>query len=237
MRTRSPALRALRDLLPLSTGAILYVELRWLIPAVGRPHADALVQAWERQLFPTNPSTTWATALPVRWLSETLHFAYASYYAIMLVPPLLLYARSRRDDYAFTLLAIVVVYAACFSAYVLLPVDGPRFLIGPAAAPDGPVRSWVLHLLANGSSRGTAFPSSHVAASVVATLCALRTQPRVGILLAVLTVGLALGTVYGGFHYAVDALVGAAVGAAAWMAADAICPARSDAGAHTATAL
>src|SRR3954453_20782217 len=33
---RHPRARTLRDLLPLAVGAFLYVELRWLIPALGR---------------------------------------------------------------------------------------------------------------------------------------------------------------------------------------------------------
>jgi membrane-associated phospholipid phosphatase len=218
-RTASPGLRALRDLLPLSTGAFLYVELRWLIPAVGRPHADAVVAGWERLVLPGDPSATWAPAWSSLALSELLHFAYASYYALVLVPPLILYLRGRREGYAATLLALVLVYAICFVTYLVFPVDGPRFLHGPAAAPEGPIRAFVLHLLAAGSSRGTAFPSSHVAASIVASLCALRFQRPVGIVVSLLTLGLTLGTVYGGFHYAVDALAGLIVGVVAWMGA------------------
>ena len=228
--------RLLRDLVPLASGAFLYVELRWLIPGLGRPHADATVIAWERVLFPTNPSATWAPSLPSLALSEALHFAYASYYLLVLLPPVLLYLRGRRADYACTMLALVVVYGACFVAYVVFPVDGPRYLVGPAVAPDGPVRSAVLHVLAAGSSRGTAFPSSHVAASVVSSLCALAVQPRIGAVAAVLTVGLTLATVYGGFHYAVDAVAGLAVGLAAWGASTAVCRALSRPGAQSASA-
>jgi membrane-associated phospholipid phosphatase len=234
--TRRPRLRLLRDLLPLAVGAFLYVELRWLIPAVGRPHADALVIRWERALFPTNPSATWAPSLPLVALSEALHLAYASYYLLVLVPPLLLYLRGRRTDYARTMVALVLVYAVCFATYLLFPVDGPRYLVGAAAAPDGPVRTFVLHLLAAGSSRGTAFPSSHVAASLVAALCALRFQRAVGIVVAVATAGLTLGTVYGGFHYAVDVLAGGIVGLAASLGASALCRALSTPGAHRASA-
>src|SRR4051812_45715938 len=51
--TNHPRAHTVRDLLPLAVGALLYVELRWLIPALGRPHADGAVIAWERALFPT----------------------------------------------------------------------------------------------------------------------------------------------------------------------------------------
>ena len=234
--TTRPRLRRLRDLLPLAVGAFLYVELRWLIPAFGRPHADAIVVGWERSLFPSNPSATWAPSLPSLLVSETLHLAYASYYLLVLLPPLVLYLRGRRTDYARTMLALVLVYAACFLTYLVFPVDAPRYLVGAAAAPDGPVRAAVLHLLAAGSSRGTAFPSSHVAASVVASLCALRFQRRLGVVIALLTCGLALGTVYGGFHYAVDALAGGIVGLAAWGLASTLWRALSSPGAQSASA-
>ena len=229
-------LRPVRDWLPLALGPFLYVELRWLIEGMGRPHADAVVQGWERALFPDAPAATWATSLPVRWISEALHLAYASYYLLVYLPPLILYARRRREAYAATLLALALVYGACFTAYLFFPVDGPRFLVGPSAAPDGPVRAFVLHLLDVGSSRGTAFPSSHVAASLVASLSALRHQPRIGIVVSVFTVGLAAATVYGGFHYAVDALAGAVVGLAAWLSANALCRALSGPGAQSASA-
>ena len=236
LASRRRSLQPLRDWLPLLLGPFLYIELRWLIAGVGRPHADALVQGWEHALFPSNPAATWASALPVRWLSEALHFAYASYYLLVYVPPALLYLRGQRDAYAATLLALAVVYGVCFLTYVVFPVDGPRFLTGPAAAPDGPIRSFVVHLLQTGSSRGTAFPSSHVAAAVVASLAALRHQRRVGILVALLTAGLAVGAVYGGYHYLVDVLVGAIVGVAAWLLARALCRALSTPGAQSASA-
>jgi membrane-associated phospholipid phosphatase len=209
--------RTLRDWLPFALGPLLYVELRWLIPGAGRPHQDALVQRWELALFHGQPSATWAPHLPNAALSELLHLCYLSYYLLVYVPPLLLYIRGRRDAFIRTMLALTLVYGSCFAVYLLFPVDGPRFLVGPAAAPNGPIRTVVLHLLASGSSRGTAFPSSHIAASVVASLCALQFQRAVGIIVALLTVGLTLATVYGGFHYGVDGIAGMLLGIVTWL--------------------
>ena len=59
---------------------------------------------------------------------------------------------------------------------------------------------------------GTAFPSSHVAAGLVAALAAWRHLRPLGAVLVPLALLLSLGTVYGHLHYAVDALAGAAVG-------------------------
>jgi membrane-associated phospholipid phosphatase len=213
--------RPVRDWLPLLLGPFLYIELRWLIPGATEVHRDSLVQQWEQALFGGQPWSTWAPRMPNLVLSELLHFAYASYYLLVYLPPLVLYLRGRREAFARTMLALTLVYAGCFIPYLFFPVDGPRFLVGPAAAPEGPVRNFVLHLLAAGSSRGTAFPSSHIAASVVASLCAIQLQRPLGVVVALLTVGLALGTVYGGFHYGVDGIAGFAVGVLAWLLAGA----------------
>jgi membrane-associated phospholipid phosphatase len=81
------------------------------------------------------------------------------------------------------------------------------------------MRRLVLRILQGASSRGAAFPSSHVSVAVAQAWLAMRYQRRVGRWTCALAVGLACGAVYGGFHYALDALVGAAVGAAAALCA------------------
>lgn len=229
---RRPAL----DWLTLTIGPVMYVELRWIIAGVGAPHRDASIIAWERVLFPTDPSATLAPRLHAPLLSEMLHLAYAAYYLLVYLPPIALSARGRRDALVSTMLALTVVYGVCFVTYAFLPVDGPRYLVGAAAAPDGAVRSFVLTLLDRGSSRGTAFPSSHVAASVVASLCALRHKRRVGIGVAIVTAALTFATVYGGFHYAVDALVGVFLGGLAWLVSVAVLEVLASRAAQRATA-
>lgn len=213
---RSRATRALRDWTPLALGPFLYIELRWIIEGAGRPHADALVAGWESALLGSDPSRSLALVWPSLLLSELLHLAYLSYYALVYVPPALLWIRGRRQEFAESVLALVIVYAICFAVYAIFPVDGPRFVRGPSMAPEGPIRAIVVGLLESGSSRGTAFPSSHVAASVVAAMCALKFQKRVGRVVAGLTTGLAIGAVYGGYHYGVDVLAGAAIGIVAF---------------------
>jgi membrane-associated phospholipid phosphatase len=226
----------MRDWIILGAGPVMYVELRWIIPAIGAVHRDAAVLAWEGRLFPSNPSATLAPRLHWLAFSELLHLAYASYYLLMYLPPLVMYARGARAQFAATMLALTLVYGCCFVTYALFPVDGPRYLVGAAAAPDGPIRSFVLALLDRGSSRGTAFPSSHVAASLVAALCAYRFDRRLGSVVAVLASLLTLATVYGGFHYAVDALVGVMLGFLAWATSGTLWTVLESREAQTATA-
>ncbi|MDB4916396.1 MAG: hypothetical protein JWM95_4040 [Gemmatimonadetes bacterium] len=202
----------LRDWIPLLLGPLLYVELGWIIAGSGAPHWDSVAWHWEAAVFPGDPSRSLADRWSWVWLSEILHACYLSYYVLVFLPPAILWLRGRRRESTSTILALVLVFALCFVAFIVFPVDGPRFVRGAAPAPAGPVRSFVLWLLAAGSSRGTAFPSSHVAAGMVATLLALRYQRTIGYVTGALTVGLALGAVYGGYHYAVDVVAGIIAG-------------------------
>src|SRR5512132_740140 len=205
-----PGARLITDWLPLASIPFLYAELPRL--ALTGLH-DSRVQRWELSTFDTSP----AQALAGRWsaplLSELLHAAYVSYYAIIYVPPVVLYLRGRRETFYSTVAGLMTVFAFCYLIFVVFPVAGPRYLWPPPPGVfEGPVRRFVLNVLAAGSAKGTAFPSSHVAVATVQTILAFRWSARAGFALGVLTTGLALGAVYGGFHYGVDVLAGAAVG-------------------------
>lgn len=203
---------ALRGWLPILALPLAYAELGPLIEALNPRMRDALVLGWERTLF-GEPARTLAAAAPDRWLSELLHAGYLSYYPLIVVPPLLLALRRRERALGETVLALVLAYGACFLAFIAFPVEGPRYREGPAAgAPDGPFRDLARALLAGGSSRGTAFPSSHVAVSVAQAVLAFRHQPLVGVIVASCALLVGFGAVYGGFHYATDVVAGLVVG-------------------------
>lgn len=219
--------RIVRDWLPLALSVYLYVELRWLIAGVGQPHADATLIRWEQFVFPGDPSRSLAQRFPGELVSELLHACYLAYYALVVVPPALLYLRGRREAFAQTMLPTVLAFGICFVGFMAFPVDGPRFLVGPADAPAGPIRTATLQLLSSASSRGTAFPSAHVAVALVASISSVRFLRPAGYVVALVAAGLAVATVYGGFHYGVDVIAGLAVGLIAvgvshaiWRAAD-----------------
>lgn len=203
----------LRDWLPLIAMPLLYAALPYAIAAGGRPFHDASVVGWEQRLFGGQPARALAAAYPDALLSNVLHLCYLSYYLLIFVPPALLYLRGRRPEFRKTVLALATIFAASFLAFIAFPVAGPRYLWPPAPAPaNEPVRALALRILAAGSSRGAAFPSSHMAVAVVQTAFALRFQPAVGVVSLVLTLGIGLGAVYGGFHYGVDMIAGAVFG-------------------------
>jgi membrane-associated phospholipid phosphatase len=216
-RLRRP--NVLADWLPLMLTAFFYAELPALIHGVSHPelhgYRDHLVQAWEQSLFGTQPAHRLAGAIPWLWLSESVHAGYLAYYFLIFGPPLVLYLRGRREQFATAQLAILATFVVCYVVFMVFPVEGPRYAWpSPPGVPDGPVRRFALWLLEGGSSRGTAFPSSHAAVAVAASVGALRYQPKLGLGVAATSVLLVVGAVYGGFHYGIDMAVGVMVGLA-----------------------
>jgi membrane-associated phospholipid phosphatase len=177
---------------------------------------DPAVLGWERSLFGGNPAQGWAARMPSCALSEILHAGYLSYYAIIFAPVLWLWLRGDRAGAAKVALALSIAFVACYVVFVLYPVQGPRYLwVGPPGICEGPVRSLTLSVLESGSSRGAAFPSSHVAVAVAISLVTIMRARVAGTVVGVASVLLASGAVYGGFHYAVDVIAGGAVGVSA----------------------
>jgi membrane-associated phospholipid phosphatase len=193
----------------------VYTEVGILNSVQGLSH-DRLVQSWEASLFGGQPSFEWIRAMPWPPMSYVLHAAYLSYYFIVAGTPLVLWLSGRKDGARETILRIMATFYVCYAVFLLFPVAGPRYLfplVQNAATDIGPAR-FTQQLLNNAAAWGTAFPSSHVAVSVVTALSAWLAWRAFGAFVVVLAALLTLGTVYGQFHYAIDAIAGTVVGVA-----------------------
>ena len=188
---------------------------------------DAVIQRWERAVFGSQISFTWIRSKPSVFWSGVLHLAYFAYYPIVTLGPVLLVLRSRPNAARTVMLATMVAYVVCYVIFALYPVAGPNYAF---AHPTGPVREvWTARLvygiLEGGSSFGAAFPSSHVAASLAATLALWRVWKPLAAVFTIPLILLVVATVYCQMHYGIDAGVGLLVGlislvaAAKWQAA------------------
>jgi membrane-associated phospholipid phosphatase len=202
----------LRAWVPIAAIVFLYTELPMIIRSTGYGRFfDQTVISWETALFGGQPALEWAIRWPSLALSELLHVGYLSYYAIILSVPVALWVTRRRSVFPEAVFTLLLVFVACFVCFIAFPVEGPRYL-WPGAAEGGPVRRFTLRLLEAGSSRGTAFPSSHVAVATAQSLLAWRYFGWRAAPVGILTFALALGAIYGGFHYAIDVIAGAVFG-------------------------
>lgn len=207
--------RFVGDWYPLLLLAGLYGEISVFTLQQGVVH-DAAIQALEQRVFGGQPSAAWIRWLPHPGLSWVMHTCYLAYYGILAAAPLGLWAARRHDAARRTILAIMVTFYLCYPVFLFFPVAGPRYFFPQAV--NAATAIWPAQLaqtlLDRADSWGAAFPSSHVAAAVVATGMAWRGWAALGRVLAPVTAGLTLGAVYGQFHYGVDAVVGLGLGLA-----------------------
>jgi len=213
-RNSGPVGRFLGDWYPMLLLPALYGEIGVLTLSAGFQN-DLLIQRLETWVFGSQISYRWIRESPDVVVSWLLHACYLAYYPILCASPLALWMGGRRDASRHTILAVMATFYLCYIVFLFFPVAGPRYAFDVAhnAATDvwpARVAAW---LLDRGDSWGAAFPSSHVAAAVVATGMALRYWRVVGLILLPFTIGLTLAVVYGQFHYAVDSLTGLLVAA------------------------
>lgn len=208
-----PVGRILREIYPLLLLVGLYGQLDVLNTGGVRVH-DGLVQRWELALFGAQVSREWWRAAPSVLWSTVLHAAYFAYYFVVSIPAFYFLYRGELAAARRFVLAVMTTFVACYLVFIFFPVAGPYYMF-PRPSPwflDNAAARLVYDTLAEGSSYGAAFPSSHVAATVAAALAAASGSRRLGLLLLGPTIMLGVGVVYCQMHYGVDALSGLMVG-------------------------
>jgi membrane-associated phospholipid phosphatase len=208
-----PVGRTIREIYPLLLLPGLYSELD-ILTSSSVPVYDYVVRHWELLVFGGQISREWWQAAPSRFWSTVFHGAYLSYYLIVSAPALFFAWRGDLAAVRRFVLVVMATFVLCYLFFIFFPVAGPyyEFSRPPAWFTDNPPARLVYEALATGSSYGAAFPSSHVAAALAATLGAARASRRLGLLLLIPTLLLTLGVVYCQMHYGVDVLAGLAVG-------------------------
>jgi membrane-associated phospholipid phosphatase len=206
-----PTLRGFfRDAYPLLFIAFLYWELRYLALLFSAGYNDPLILRLEEALFGSQLAMTLSQYFPYVWLSELMHFIYASYWFLLPVALVGLYLRGRLSGFRELVFAELVVYFGCYLVFIFFPVAGPHYqfpVIGGQLS-DGFLYELVHRVLEDGGSKGAAFPSSHVAVACAILLVSWRHDRLVGTVMAPFVIGLTISTVYGRFHYGIDALAG-----------------------------
>jgi membrane-associated phospholipid phosphatase len=214
----------LRDIYPILLLSALYPALDILNYFGGVSTHDLAVRGWELRLFDEELSRTWWQRYPSVFWSTLLHAAYFAYYPIIIAPLAVFLARGDIVAARRTALWLVSTFLLSYLVFLAFPVAGPyyEFPRPDSAFLDNWAARLVYATLERGSAYGAAFPSSHVAATLVATAAAFRGSRLLGALLVGPALLLTIGVVYCQMHYAVDALAGialavAVMGAGIWL--------------------
>jgi membrane-associated phospholipid phosphatase len=197
-----------------------YHQIQTLWPLLHATSLDGALVLADQRLFGCQPSLAFRAALPHRWLSEILCFAYFAYYFFT---PVVGFTALFRSGYAAAeriILAATATFFLCYALFWLLPTVGPHFWFPPGTGPrlyDGYLFNHGLFFLTSGGEiRGGAFPSSHLAVALLYTLWARREVKVLFLPLAVVTALMVPAVVYLRAHYMVDVPAGLATGVLAY---------------------
>ncbi|MEO7646990.1 MAG: phosphatase PAP2 family protein [Gemmatimonadaceae bacterium] len=191
---------------PLLVFFLFYKECGLILSRPGVNWRDASLGGAERvlqQVFPDIPAGA----------GELLSASYMSYVPFIIAAAILVFRGDAHTRGLETLVRrISFAWALCFAAFVLFPVLGPRFADAPAQEAllgTGPFSALALFNQRYGMLYGGAFPSAHIAASVIA-LGALSLRQRLLFLPLVLSIFVSVVALR--YHYRIDVVAGIAVG-------------------------
>jgi membrane-associated phospholipid phosphatase len=206
-------LRIARYFYPIALMPLLWEELEPLVPMFfGVRWATDVIARLDVLLFGIHP-TVWVQQLYRPWLNELMGFFYVAYYALFLIIPISLFVKKKRKALLAVLSVIMLTYLSNFFLFFVFPAAAPHHipeinalhtqeLIGPFFS------RFNREVQSSRGIVGAAFPSSHVAGTLVWVLLALRYHRRLGIFLIPIAIGMPLASVYLRLHHALDPIVG-----------------------------
>jgi membrane-associated phospholipid phosphatase len=214
---RDPSVAFAHDWYPLLLFIVSFEEVARLSFLFVNHWQDDYILRFEERLF-TVPPTMWLSQHQSRALTELVNVGYFGYFLLLIIVGAALYRRREKRPFQQVVTASVVAYLLCYVAFLLFPTEGPAHTLSgqdPAPLHGGPFYWAVLLIQNHAGVHGNAFPSSHVAAGMVALIFAWRYLPKLGAALTPIVLLLCAGAVYDGYHYLSDVVAGLVVGALA----------------------
>ena len=214
-RSRSSVLRFLRHWYPLPLYTFFFEELGGLVHAVFPGWFDAWFIRFDYSLAREHPSL-WLAQFASPALNDFMQFAYMTYFLYLVLLPAFLYVQRDRAAFWTVMVSTAIAHYSVYVISVLLPVESPYYSLA-AFQPqnlDGGACTALIGLVERfGRVHGAAFPSAHVAGSMVAILASWRYCRWLFWICLPFFAAMCAATVYGRYHYVADVLAGLAVGA------------------------
>jgi membrane-associated phospholipid phosphatase len=173
----------------------------------------------EQNIFGLQPSLEWSRAWPWPWLHELMELSYFSYYFVSVgVLAMILLSKGFAPAQRWTAVRafardLGAVMLICYTLYTFLPVWGPKyFQAGPVEVPGWIFTKIMTYIHGQHAILGAAFPSSHVAGTLIPWWYVWHLFPRSRWWMTILFVLVCLATVYCRYHYVVDVIGGLLLG-------------------------
>ncbi len=211
-RSRFPTVRTTIDFYPYVFFMFLYVNANQINTIIFQHPFDAWFRDMDQHLFGVEPAFWLHEKLGSRIIDEVLHLFYFTYYLQFIFMGIYIHLKSKEAiHYQRFIFVLCLTFYVSYIAFIVLPVHGPQSLRGDdyTGFVVVPIMNAIYEFAETG---GGAFPSSHVAVSLVCLLFAGIHSRRLFAAWLLPFLGLTVATVYCRYHYAIDALAGIAWG-------------------------
>jgi len=231
--TRAPSnavLRVIRSWYPLPLYIFFFEELQYLVHAIFPGWFDRWLIQFDYNLAQAHPSV-WLAQFATPPLNDFMQFCYMTYFLYLVILPAILYFEKDRFAFWTVMTATALAHYSVYVIAILFPVESPYFALASLQTKPllgGPFTATIEFVEHFGRVHGAAFPSAHVAGSMVAILAARRYRPWLFWVCLPFFIGMCVATVYGRYHYVADVLAGMAVASIAWIAAQRLMSGRTE---------
>jgi len=188
-----------------------FEEIGLIVHAIFPGWFDEYLIKADYAMFGVHP-TVWIERFSNYWLNEYMQLVYMGYFPLTIGLGAYLWIRTRREEFAVFIASTCAAYYLCYVVFVLFPIESPHHTLRHlqrAELAGGPFTAFINLIEKHGRVHGGAFPSAHVAGSVVVLISAWRFARRAGYWLTPLVLSICVATVYGHYHYVMDVFAGA----------------------------
>jgi membrane-associated phospholipid phosphatase len=220
MRSGNRLLQFARHWYPLALYIFFFEELQGLVHAIFPRWFDRWLILFDYNFGGVHPAA-WLSQFANPGLNDFMQLSYITYFLYLVILPGILYAQGKRLAFWTVMVATAIAHYSVYVIAVLFPVESPYFALASLNLRplEGGAFTSVIELIERfGRVHGGAFPSAHVAGSMVALLAARRYKRWLFWICLPFFLSMCVATVYGRYHYIADVLAGIVVGAIGWVA-------------------
>jgi len=223
-RSENRAVQFTRHWYPLALYIFFFEELQGLVHAIYPGWFDRWLIQFDYNFAGVHPAA-WMARFATPALNDFMQFSYMTYFQYLVILPAILYMQKQRAAFWTVMVSTAVAHYSVYVIAVLFPVESPYFALASLNLPQlrgGAFTTTIEFIERFGRVHGAAFPSAHVAGSMVALLAARRYKPWLFRISSPFFLSMCVATVYGRYHYVADVLAGIVVGAIGWAAGQCI---------------
>jgi membrane-associated phospholipid phosphatase len=219
-RSANRAVQFARHWYPLALYIFFFEELGGLVHAIFPGWFDHWLIQFDYNITSVHPAE-WLARFANPALNDFMQFSYMTYFLYLVILPAILYLQGKRAEFWTVMVSTAIAHYSVYVIAVWFPVESPYFALASlnlAPLTGGGLTATIEFIERFGRVHGAAFPSAHVAGSMVALLAARRYKPWLFWICLPFFVSMCVATVYGRYHYIADVLAGILVGAIGWAA-------------------